>query len=106
MELANKFLQSVVVQIRDSRNTVAFKTPRVLKKTPLLIVEKALLYQLSHQLNHLAGCSALALRLLSRSAGSLNTDENQSIFPPRRRRREGGGMGITWNGAPQDIPLK
>jgi hypothetical protein len=33
---------------------VAFKTPTVAKKPPLLMVWQALLYQLSHQLNHLA----------------------------------------------------
>jgi hypothetical protein len=44
----------IVVEIRDHRNMVAFKTPTVAKKPPLLIVEQALLYQLSHQLNHLA----------------------------------------------------
>jgi hypothetical protein len=32
----------------------------------------------------------MALRLLSRSAGSRNTDGNQSIFLSRRRRREEG----------------
>jgi hypothetical protein len=37
----------------------------VAKKTPLLIVEQALLYEHSHQLNHLAAFSPLALRLLS-----------------------------------------
>ena len=51
--------------LRTLRNTVAFKTPRalkmpplltprVLKMSPLLTSSKLLLYQLSHQLNHLA----------------------------------------------------
>jgi hypothetical protein len=38
VELANKSLRSIVVQIHRSRNTVAFKTPRVAKKPPFLIV--------------------------------------------------------------------
>jgi hypothetical protein len=53
-EVLENFVRPVVIQIRDSRNTVAFKRPRVAKKPPLLIVEQALLYELSHQLNHLA----------------------------------------------------
>jgi len=34
VELANKFLPTIVVEIRDHRNTVAFKTPMVAKKPP------------------------------------------------------------------------
>ena len=41
MELANKFPPTIVVEIPNSRNTVAFKTPMVLKKPPLLIFQQA-----------------------------------------------------------------
>ena len=54
MELANKFLPSVVVQIHDARNKVAFNTPMVSKKTPLFTVQRTSFYLLSQQLNHLA----------------------------------------------------
>jgi hypothetical protein len=69
VKLAGKSLRSTVVQNHRPGNTVAFKTPRVAKKTPLLIVEQALLYELSHQLNHLAHLffpgTAVAQALLS-----------------------------------------
>jgi hypothetical protein len=51
---AARSLLRVLIQIHERKNTVAFKTPRVSKKTPLLIVEQTLLCELSHQLNHLA----------------------------------------------------
>jgi hypothetical protein len=54
VKLTTKSLQSVGVESHRSRSAVAFKTPRVAKKTPLLIVEQAFLHDLSHQLNHLA----------------------------------------------------
>jgi hypothetical protein len=39
VQLENKFLPTIVVEIRDHRNMVAFKTPQVLKKPPLLIFQ-------------------------------------------------------------------
>jgi hypothetical protein len=50
----DNFLRAVVVEIHGRKNTVAFKTPRVAKKPPLLNVEQVFFNQLSHQLNHLA----------------------------------------------------
>ena len=53
-QLTSKSCDSVGVQIRNSRNTVAFKTPGVVKKPPFWFVEQARLYQPTRQLNHLA----------------------------------------------------
>jgi hypothetical protein len=39
VELTNKSCDSIAAQIRDPKNRVAFKTPRVSKKTPSLIFQ-------------------------------------------------------------------
>jgi hypothetical protein len=39
MDIANKFLPTIVIDFPNFRNTVSFKTPRVLKKPPLLIFQ-------------------------------------------------------------------
>ena len=44
-EVVDNFFRAVVVQIRDPRNTVAFKTPRVAKKPPWFEVHEPTLEQ-------------------------------------------------------------
>jgi hypothetical protein len=60
MNLANKFLPTTDVEIPNSRNTVAFETPMVLKKPPFESSSEQIVHQLSHQPNHLASPSRWA----------------------------------------------
>ena len=81
VKLANKFLPTIVVEISNARNTVAFKTPRVLKKPPLLIFREQPLYQLSRQLNHLATSFSAGIAVADSSARSRSSNGTESILP-------------------------
>ena len=74
VELAGNFFRASIFTASLERRGVFLHTHGGKKATMLIVQAKHFSYQLSHQLNHLAVCSPLALRLLSRSAGSRNTD--------------------------------